>query len=64
MWLSDVKKMLVEIEKQNGNLSKVVKSIKPSYDSIIIETSYFTIIKYNFHTGELIEKPKHEWEGG
>lgn len=60
MWLSDLAKMLDAIKEKDGNLTKCIKSVKPAYDGIVIETTYFTFIKYNPHTGELIEKPAHE----
>ena len=61
MWLGDVLIALDAIAKYKKNKNFCIKSVMPAVDGIVVETTYFTFIKYFYEDERIEEHSKDEW---
>lgn len=61
MWLGDTLIALDAIAQYQKNKNFCIKSVMPAVDGIVVETTYFTFIKYFYEDGHVEEHSKGDW---
>ena len=59
MWLFEVAEVIQKVKQEKGG-NVVLKSIRPAYDGIVFETTYFTYIKWYRVDGKIEEFSSEE----
>ena len=61
MWLGDTLIALDAIRQYKKDKNFCIKSVMPAVDGIVVETTYFTFIKYYYEDGHIEEHSKDAW---
>ena len=61
MWLGDTLIALDAIRQYKKDKNFCIKNVMPAVNGIVVETTYFTFIKYFYEDGRIEEHSKDAW---